>query len=168
MILYVAGFWLLLFALTVFAWSGRTNKPSSWSAIGEPEVGVASLLLAAAVLTVALRPAFGMRFNGVDLKMVVIDACLFVGLAAYGARSGRCWILCAAALQLLSTTAHFARATTPGMWRLGYQVMEEASSYPTLLLLAWGIWSRHRDASRSGRSRISCDARVVTRTSRGR
>ncbi|WP_380782956.1 hypothetical protein [Sphingomonas sp. R86520] len=150
--LYITGFWILLLTLTAIAWLGRPRSTTVATALREPETGVATLLLAAAVLTVLLRPSVATRFVGIDPSMVLIDAGLFVGLASYGVRSGRWWVLCAAALQLISTTAHLARVFTPDMWRLGYQVMEEASSYPTLMLLAWGVWSRHRRARSARRS----------------
>ncbi|MEG8016042.1 hypothetical protein [Sphingomonas sp. 22R3R2A-7] len=150
--LYVTGFWLLLCVLTALAWSGREVRSQWWEALSEPEVGVATLMMVAAILTVVIRPSFVSRFSSIELAMFAIDVGLFVGLAIYAARSGRWWILAASALQLISTTAHVTRAVTPGMWRLGYQVMEEASSYPTLLLLAWGVWSRHRSAKSARRS----------------
>lgn len=150
--LYITGFWILLLTLAAIAWLDRPRPTGAATALREPETGVATLLLAAAVLTVLLRPSVATRFVGIDPSMVLIDAGLFVGLASYGVRSGRWWVLCAAALQLISTTAHLARVSTPDMWRLGYQVMEEASSYPTLMLLAWGVWSRHRRARSARRS----------------
>jgi hypothetical protein len=150
---YVAGFWLLLLALFVLAWSGRRRSAGLWTDIREPETGMATLLLGAAVLTVLLRPSPATRFIDLEWAMLLVDAGLFVGLAALGVRSGRWWVLCAAALQAISATAHVARLVTPGMFRLGYQVMEEASSYPTLLLLAWGLWSRRRLARTAARSR---------------
>lgn len=157
MLIYVAGFWLLLTVLTALAWLGRDTAAHWTAAFREPETGVATLLMAAAVLTVVLRPAYATRFNGLDVSMLGVDLGLAIGLATYGVRSGKWWVLSAAALQLISTTAHLTRALTPGMWRLGYQVMEEASSYPTLLLLAWGVWSRHR-SRRSGRRSRSFSA----------
>jgi len=141
----------LLIVLTVVAWVGRGNV-GFLKSLAEPEVGVATLLMSAAILTVALRPSVATRFQELDVKMLAIDAGLFFGLATYSARSGNLWVICAAALQLISTTAHLARVTTPGMWRLGYQVMEEASSYPTLVLLAWGLWSRHLGARKAALS----------------
>ncbi|MEG3159343.1 hypothetical protein U1763_02400 [Sphingomonas sp. LB2R24] len=153
MLIYVTGFWLLLFVLTAIAWWGRDRNASWRATLSQPEIGVATLLMAAALLTVAMRPSFATRFAGLDIGMLTIDVALFGGLAAYGARTGRWWVLAAAALQLVSATAHVTRMVTPGMWRLGYQVMEEASSYPTLMLLGWGLWSRHRIARNVERSR---------------
>ncbi len=165
--LYVTGFWLLLCVLTALAWSGREVRSQWWEALSEPEVGVATLMMVAAILTVVIRPSFVSRFSSIELAMFAIDVGLFVGLAIYGARSGRWWILAASALQLISTTAHVTRAVTPGMWRLGYQVMEEASSYPTLLLLAWGVWSRHRSAKSARRSSTFSGVRDRPLSSRG-
>lgn len=139
---YVAGFWVLLASLFVVA--ARRHLHGSWKAFGQPELGVASLFVAAALLTVALRPVWATRFVDLDVAMLVVDLALLGGLTGFGLVAGRGWILCAAALQLISATAHLVRLTTPGMWRLGYQVMEEASSYPTLLLLAWGLWAHRR------------------------
>lgn len=151
--LYVAGFWILLIILSAVAWLGREKTETVWSVLLQPEVGVAALLVSAAVLTVVSRPAVTTRFDALQPEMLAIDAGLFVGLAAFAVSSGRAWATTAAALQLLSATAHVARLSTPGMWRLGYQVMEEASSYPTLLLLAWGLWNRHRRMRIAGRSK---------------
>jgi len=163
MIIYVAGFWILLLVLTALAWIGRDRKNTVWGAMSEPEVGVATLLVVAAISTVVLRAPYATRFNGLDGAMLSIDVGLVVGLTFYGLKSGRWWTLSAAALQLVSATAHLAKATTPGMWRLGYQVMEEASSYPTLLLLAWGVWSRRRGARSAMRSRSCCGTRALPR-----
>lgn len=165
MLIYVTVFWLTLTVLTVLAWSWRDAGSRWWTALYQPEVGVATLLMTAALLTVGARPSFATRFAGLDLGMLTIDAGLFVGLATYGVRSGRWWVMAAAAFQLISATAHVARIVTPGMWRLGYQVMEEASSYPTLFLLAWGVWSHHRGAKKYAPSRTFSIARVRTGTS---
>jgi hypothetical protein len=151
--LYVAVFWAFLVILSVLAWFGRDSVRKTISAFSQPELAVTVLCWIAALMTMALRPSSATRFYNLECSVLVIDCGLFAGFTIIGARSGKGWVLCAAALQLLSTTAHVARLTTPFMWRLGYQVMEEASSYPVLLLLAYGIW-KHRRASRTdGRSR---------------
>lgn len=166
MLLYVAGFWMLLTAVTAMAWSTYDGARPLRPALSEPEIGVATMLMSAAVLTVLLRPAFATRYDGIDWKMAAIDVLLVVGLVFHAAGSGRWWVICATALQLISTTAHMARAVTPGMWRLGYQVMEEASSYPTILLVGWGVLARYRRTRRDARSNSSSDARPRTRTRR--
>lgn len=161
MSIYVTGFWSILLLLDILAVLGCDRTSPRWAAIKQPELGVAVLLSSAALLTVLLRPAVTFRFVDLELAMLAIDFGLFVGLAAFAVRSGKGWILCAAALQLISATAHVARLMTPGMWRLGYQVMEESSSYPTLMLLAWGIWIHHRRAKTAVRSKTYSRVRDV-------
>lgn len=157
MTLYTFGFWPILLSLVALAWASRTDRTTWWGALGQPEIGVAMLLLSAATLTALLRPAVGIRFVGLETTMLAIDLALFLALSFLGVSSGKWWVLCAAALQLISTTAHLARLTTPGMWRLGYQVMEEASSYPTLALLACGIWLRFRQKKTDAQS-LGCSS----------
>nr|WP_253072743.1 hypothetical protein [Sphingomonas sp. H160509] len=153
--LYVMSFWAILIVLSVLAWRGRGRALGIVGYLRQPELAVAALCWTAALATVVLGSSSATRFYSLERSLLVIDCGLLAGLAIIGVRSGKGWVLCAAALHLLSTTAHVARLTTPGMWRLGYQVMEEASSYPVLLLLALGIWSRHRAVRSAGRSRNS-------------
>lgn len=150
--LYIAGFWILLVALSLLSWSWRDRDAQGRTKPRQPELQVAGLFWIAAVLTVALRPSLATRFHLLEPSLLLIDAGLFAGLAWVGVRSGRGWVLCAAALQLISAAAHVARLATPGMWRLGYQVMEEASSYPVLLLLGWGVLTHRAATRREGRS----------------
>lgn len=139
---YVTSFWVILTGLSLLAWRGRDRSPALKGALRQPTLAVAALYWGAALLTVACKPSPPNRFFYLEPMLLLIDWGLFIGLALIGMRSGKGWVLCAAALQLISSAAHVARLTTPGMWRLGYQVMEEASSYPLLGLLATGVWSR--------------------------
>jgi hypothetical protein len=157
--LYVAGFWALLIVLSILAWLERDRTSKGASCFRSPELSVVALCWIAAVLTIVFRLSVDDRFSYFDHSLLVIDLSLFAGFATVGVRSGKGWVLCAAALQLLSTAAHVTRLTTPGMWRLGYQVMEEASSYPVLALLGYGIWHRHRIARSAWRSRNSSEGR---------
>ncbi len=153
--LYVAGFWVVLAGLTALAWFWREDGEGGRGVRSHPELIVAALYWSAALLTVAAAPSPATRYFHLEHALLLIDAGLFLGLAAIGVQTGRVWILCSASLQLISATAHVARFVTPNMWRLGYQVMEEASSYPALLLLAWGIVGRRRRQRRRSSSRSS-------------
>jgi len=153
--LYVASFWVFLVALSVLAWRGRGHAQGIAEHLRQPELAVMALCWIAALATAVLGSSSATRFYNLERSLLVIDCGLLAGLTIIGVRSGKGWVLCAAALHLLSTTAHVARITTPGMWRLGYQVMAEASSYPVLLLLALGIWNRHRASRNAERSRNS-------------
>lgn len=147
---YVASFWAILTGLTLLAWRGRRRSRGARAWLRQPTLAVAALYWGAALLTVVSNPSPPSRFFYLEPMLLLIDLGLFVGLALIGMRSGKGWVLCAAALQLISTAAHVARLTTPGMWRLGYQVMEEASSYPLLGLLAVGIWSGRTATGKRG------------------
>ena len=147
MTLYIATFWLLLVVLTASAWWARDRPTVRPMVVLQPQLPVTVMFWTAAILTILLRPSPDARFIHTEHALLLIDFGLFGGLLWAGVRSGRGWVFCAAALQLISATAHLARLVTPGMFRLGYQVMEEASSYPTLALLAYGI-VRHVAARR--------------------
>lgn len=147
MTFYIAGFWLLLIVLTAFAWLGRDRPTIRPVVVSQPQLPVTAMFWTAAVLTILMRSSPDARFIHTEHSLLLIDFGLFGALTWAGVRSGRGWVMCAAAFQLISATAHLARLVTPGMFRLGYQVMEEASSYPTLALLAYGIL-RHLAARR--------------------
>jgi len=149
--LYVASFWAILLALSLLAWLWRDRSLKPAETLVQPELAVVSLCWTAAIVTLVCKPPSAVRFFDLEPALLLVDIGLLVSLTIIGVRSGKGWVLCAAALQLLSTSAHVARLTTPGMWRLGYQVMEEASSYPILLLLAVGIWNRRRALKRGAR-----------------
>lgn len=151
--LYIAGFWVLLTGLSALAWARRDRQSGGRTAPRQPELLVAAMFWIAGLLSAALRPSLSSRFAFYEPALLVIDFGLFAGLAWVGARSGKWWVLCTAALQLLSASAHIALLVTPSMWRLGYQVMEEASSYPLLVLLGYGIISRHLSRKSDARSR---------------
>lgn len=120
MTVYIAGFWLLLVVLTASAWWTRDRPTVPPMVVSEPQLPVAAMFWTAAVLTILLRPSLGARFIHTEHALLLIDFGLFGGLVWAGVRSGRGWVLCAAALQLVSATAHLARLVTPGMFRLGY------------------------------------------------
>lgn len=146
---YVGLFWMLLAILTAMAWAWSDPVTPRWRAALQPEVAVAGLYwLAAAGST--LIPIGATLFARLEASILVIDVLLFAGLLVVALKFRKWWVTWAAALQLLASTAHVARLVTPSMWRLGYQVMEEASSYPALILLGIGI-VQHRLQQRRNR-----------------
>ncbi|MBB3877022.1 MAG: hypothetical protein GY736_08950 [Sphingomonas sp.] len=151
--LYITSFWLILVTLSAAALVLRDRPTIRPISVTQPQLPVVAMFWTAAVLTVLLRPSVDQRFMYTEHALLLIDFGLFGGLAWVAVRSGKGWVLCTAALQLVSATAHLARLVTPNMFRLGYQVMEEASSYPTLVLLAWGLIGHARSRRRSERSR---------------
>lgn len=142
MLLYVGLFWIFLCMLVpaAFRWGG-------W-----PERVAAMLYLGAALLSVLLRPALGVKFHVLDWSLVAIDVSLLAGLLAIALWADRWWPIAATALQAVATLAHVAKTINPGIYALGYQLMEESSAYPTLIILALAIFrarQRYRRATSS-------------------
>ena len=130
---YFAGFWVLL-PLTFMAalrWGG-------W-----PERTVATMYVIAALCTLLVLTAPD-RFNRIEPALMAADIILLIGLAFVAVRSDHWWPACATALQFLSVLAHLGKALNPNLLRLGYQLMEQASSYPTLIVLTFGIVTHRR------------------------
>lgn len=130
---YVLLFWVLLptVLLAAFRWGGSAERAG------------ASLYVLAALITLAVRPAWNVRYQNVEIGVLAIDVSLLIGLATIVYRTERRWPIVATALQAVSVLAHVAKALNPAFWRLAYALMSGASSYPTLAVLAVGIWT-HR------------------------
>ena len=131
---YVLFFWFCLPAVVVAA--------MRWG--GTPERSAALLYLLAAIFTVAIRPAWPIRYHDVELGVFAIDLGLLIGLAVIAYKAELWWPIFATALQGISVLAHLAKALNPSFWRLAYAMMAGASSYPTLVLLVVGIWTNQR------------------------
>ncbi|HEX4693585.1 hypothetical protein [Sphingomonas sp.] len=130
MIWYIGIFWILLIALFIAA-----QRWGRW-----PEKAASACYLAAATLSVALRPELGIKFHALDWSLVAIDTGLLCALLVIALRADRWWPMLATALQAVATLSHFAKIVDPTIYGLGYQLMEESSAYPTLLVLAWAIF----------------------------
>jgi hypothetical protein len=138
MSIYFLLFWssLLLVSLAALRWGGGTEK------------SVAALYLFAALATALVRPSIAMRYREVEVSVFLIDLALLVGLAIVAVRAERWWPVCAAALQMLTILAHIGKAVNPMLWRYGYQLMAVWTAWPTVGLLAFGIWQHRRHARR--------------------
>lgn len=134
MSLYVLLFWLCLPALSLAA--------MQWG--GPPEKAASLLYVAAAILTLAVRPLWSVRYHNVEIGVFAIDLGLLFSLAVIASKVDRVWPIIATALQAISVLAHVAKALNPSFWRLAYAMMAGASSYPTLIVLAVGIWHHRR------------------------
>jgi len=134
--LYLGLFWFTLPVLLIAAglWGGKSERL------------VAGCYVAALAASKLLKSAPQHDFFKVEAGLVVADAALLAALIAVAARYGRSWVILVAAFQLLSTLAHFARLIRADLTPLAYSLMESASSYPALILLAVGIVSHHRSA----------------------
>lgn len=132
--LYEQAFVPLLMLLALCAW-----RWGQW-----PERTAAASFAAAWLATLLVKPTTHMRFFYVEFGVLLVDGALLIALGLLAVRSGRGWLIWATAFQLLSTTAHLARAMDSSFSALGYLIMEGASSYPTLIALAVGLWQHRR------------------------
>jgi len=136
----VADFlYLGLFWITLPFWFG-----AAWIWGGRSERIVACLYVAAVLASKLLKSPHVREFVGLEAGLFVVDAALLVALIVVATLYGRKWVILVASFQLLSTSAHFARLVKAGMSPLAYSLMESASSYPALILLAVGILTHHR------------------------
>ena len=133
-VLYVAygiGSWILLPTVALFAWTVG----------GRPERAAATMYLGAMAAS-----AVGRSDNAYlhpELAVCVVDVLLLIGLIWLSLAADRFWPLPSAAFQALSCIAHFQKAIEPGSYTVGYQLLAEVSTYPTLLLLAAGTVRAH-------------------------
>ena len=93
-------------------------------------------------------------YEHAELMVFAVDMSLCAGLIWLGLEAGRRWLMLSAALQALTCLAHLGKLIEPRTFMLGYQLMAEASGYPTLALLAIGIWTQYRRETRNAASTL--------------
>jgi hypothetical protein len=120
---------LFLMCLAAITWGGRYERSA------------AALYAIAAWASHQLKDPLPHRFSGVQSGVLLVDLALLAGLGVIALRSDLWWPQFSASLQLLTTLAHVAKWMEPnGIWRLAYYWMAQASSFPSLIILAFGIF----------------------------
>lgn len=133
--LVVLLFHALLIALVIAAivYGGRTERR------------VAGLYAVSALISTVARHIDGMAFKNFDRLVSLTDFVLLACLVALALKVRRWWLFGAAALQTLTCLGHVAKLIDSGIPPIGYFMMSVSSSYPSLILLAIGIWQHRRD-----------------------
>ncbi len=124
----------------------------AWRCGGRDERLAAVALLGGAVLT----PLAQLRgFAGPELGIVLVDALLFVALAAIALRSRAFWPLWAAGFQLGAIAVHLAAAQMPSILPAAYAATLIIWSYPVVVAVALGSWfeGQGRHNPRAGHAR---------------
>ncbi len=134
---YAYVFWLLL-PVVVF---------TAYRYGGKPEKEAATLYAVAAIMSVFARMA---HYGQVEIGLLVIDTLLFLGFGCIALRADRWWPLWLTSIQGLSVLSHLGKLVEPSLWRLGYQLMEQASSYPATIILL--IATLRANRRRTGRN----------------
>lgn len=98
------------------------------------------------IATAASQIFTNRNYGDVETTVLLIDACLLVGLVVLALRSDRFWPMWAAAFQLVGTSVHFASMAETGSYAWAYAVGLIFWSYPVLIALMVGTWleARHR------------------------
>lgn len=127
----------------------------AWIRGGRTERAGVLLLLTLAVISFAAHPVTQPRFDELDVPALIEDAIGFAGFTWIGLHARRYWPLCAAAMQLLSIAAHFARVMPVDIHPMVYSLMKSTPTAIVCLLIAIGarnVQRRLRAATRSAAS----------------
>ena len=126
---------------------------------GRYERRVAAMFAGAALLSIVARALdLGSLFYVSKFEPVVvfIDLSLLIGMTITAIQARTWWIICEAALLMTTMSAHILKGLGVPMSWLAYALMNGASSYPTQMLLLFGIVAhRHRARRASATFRIS-------------
>lgn len=129
-LIYMYAFWVLLPAVAFCAL--RSGK--------RPEQLAASMYMVAAIASILVRTRAA--YLHLEVGLFAIDLALLAGLIWLVISTNRLWPMPSAAAQAISCLAHLAKVFEPHSHWLGYQLMEEASGYPIIVLLAVATWTR--------------------------
>lgn len=100
----------------------------------------AAVCVGATLLThFAIQP-IAVRFQSLELGVLVVDLMTFIGFVLVALGSSRFWPLWIAGLQLTSSLSHLARILDVQLFPRAYAVAAVFWSYPILLILLVGTW----------------------------
>lgn len=136
----------------------------AWFKGGNVERIAAAMLVGFFLFRLILRPLIPASFEEIDPLAFAQDLIGFAGFVWIGLKARRYWPLLAAALQLLSLSAHFARVVQVAIDPRVYAVMKSLPTFLVFVLLAVGTASyrsRLRRTMRSGPFRVSPGAATV-------
>jgi hypothetical protein len=135
----LTAFYSIMAASLGFAWirGGRAERVGVVLVVGMAVFRISSELFAPA------------RFATLDLLSLIEDLAGFAGFTWIGLRARRYWPLWAAALQLLSLGAHFARAVDLGVHPMIYSIMKSLPTLMVCLVIAVGAATYRRRRKRA-------------------
>jgi hypothetical protein len=112
---------------------------------GNRDARIVGLICIAATLATRFAASpVSVRYSGVELGLLAIDAAVLIGFVAVALRSDRFWPLWVAGLQLTTSTAHLMKAVDESLLPIAYGAAVALWSYPILIILAIGTWRGHR------------------------
>lgn len=126
--LVLAAFYAVLIGSSLFAWIKG----------GWPERAGAALIVLMVLIRAVTLPFVSAKYQTIDVQAVFQDLISLVGFVAIAIRARRFWPICAAALQLLTLGAHFARQVLPQIDLWTYALMKTGPTFLVLLTLVGG------------------------------
>ncbi|MGX7924941.1 hypothetical protein ACWPMX_00020 [Tsuneonella sp. HG094] len=120
-----------------------------WFRGGRTERSAVILLIAFFLFRAVLKPLTIPQFDSVDPVALSQDLIGFVGFVWIGLSARRYWPLAAAALQLLSLSAHFARGVEDSVSGPTYAAMKAVPTLLVFILLAIGTRNYQRRKARA-------------------
>lgn len=117
---------------------------------GAPERLVAGSFLIAWILSVAVSPAKGVRFEEIEVGILLVDLLLLGFLLAIALRANRRWPIVTASLQIVIVLAHAAKALDPRLIQAAYAYITESWPILQITVLAIGTELHRRRRMREG------------------
>ncbi len=104
----------------------------------ERQVGL--IFVAGVIATELVLPPAHERFEGVEVRLLLVDLAAFAGFAWVAMRSERFWPLWIAGLQLTAIFGHVMKAADASLFSRAYAAALVFWAYPMLVILAVGTW----------------------------
>lgn len=127
-------FWLIVFLICAYAW---------WRGRTEERIAATTCVLAVIATRFVISPQ-SMRYEGVEIGLLWIDAGVLASFVAIALYSDRFWPLWAAGFQLTVSMSHGLKAIELDLLPRAYAAAAVFWSYPILLVILLGTWRTHR------------------------
>ena len=139
-------FWAVLLLTFGYAlWRGRSDERIA-----------ASVCLAASVATRFAISPLSVRYTGLEIGLLMIDAAVLLAFVAIALRSQRFWPLWVAGLQLTSSISHLVKVVDVDLIPRAYGAAAVFWSYPILLIIVIGTWRSHRRERQEAQGQRAC------------
>jgi hypothetical protein len=117
---------------------------------GGPERIGAVVYAIACTLTVIAASAAPIRYQSVEVGVLIVDVLLFAAFSCVAVKANRFWPIWVSALLGLGVLGHLARWAGPDVIPWAYAAVLTIWSYPILAIIALGTFNHQRRLKRFG------------------
>jgi len=114
-----------------------------WRGQSDERIAAAACLFATIATRLVISPV-AVRYTGLEVGLVLIDAAVLAAFVAIALRSSRFWPLWVAGLQLTNSLAHLMKAVDLDLMPRAYAAAAVFWSYPILIIIIVGTWRSQR------------------------